>query len=220
MVISKVPRWILFGCFFLALCAGYLNAISLFELVHVPTSHLTGTVSTFASSLFSREYATILQTGLIILSFFLGAIVTGSIVHGRSLYLGKRYGSVLILESAFLMIAFYFFKNSSIVAIYLIAFVCGLQNALVTTYSNSIIRTTHLTGIVTDIGAALGCFLSTRAINKIQIKLHLAIFFSFLFGTLLGSFAYRYLHFYSVLVPAATIFIMGIGYFAYLRKCC
>ena len=92
----------------------------------------------------------------------------------------------------------------------------GLQNSLVTTISNSTVRTTHLTGLFTDLGIELSqLFFYKQKEQKDKlyssIKLRLTIITFFFLGGLLGGICYSTLKLY-VLAIAATILIIGIIY--------
>ena len=95
-------------------------------------------------------------------------------------------------------------------------FAMGLQNSLVTTISNSTVRTTHLTGLFTDLGIELSqLFFFKQKDQKYKlyssIKLRLTIITFFFLGGLLGGIFYSTLKLY-VLIMAATVLIIGIIY--------
>jgi uncharacterized membrane protein YoaK (UPF0700 family) len=92
----------------------------------------------------------------------------------------------------------------------------GLQNSLVTTISNSTVRTTHLTGLFTDLGIELSQLffykLKEEKENLLSsIKLRLTIITFFFFGGLIGGIFYTTLNLY-VLAIAGTILLIGIMY--------
>lgn len=116
--------------------------------------------------------------------------------------LGRSYGYSLILESACLFGSFVFLRRELIVGEWCAAFGCGLQNALATSYSGAVVRTTHMTGICTDIGNILGqaCRVDTKA-ELWRLKVHVPLLFSYLIGGMLGQLSYLYLHENSLLLP-------------------
>jgi uncharacterized membrane protein YoaK (UPF0700 family) len=90
---------------------------------------------------------------------------------------------------------------------------------MVATYSGSVIRTTHLTGIVSDIGAAIGNLLAGRPFNRLQVQLQSAIFASFAIGATVGSLLFDSIGTLALLVPAAIILIAAFLYqFVYLNN--
>ncbi len=68
------------------------------------------------------------------------------------------------------------------------AMACGLQNAMVATYSGAVIRTTHLTGLTSDMGAAIGNWLAGRRISKPTLGFQAIIWYCFCAGGVVGAF--------------------------------
>jgi len=106
-------------------------------------------------------------------------------------------------------------QNPNILAFSLL-FTMGLQNSLVTKISNATVRTTHLTGLFTDLGIELSqLFFYKQKQQKeklyISIKLRLTIITSFFLGGLMTGILYSNLQLY-VLAIAAIVLIIGILY--------
>jgi len=80
-----------------------------------------------------------------------------------------------------------------------LCFIMGLQNAVITKISNAEIRTTHVTGLVTDIGIEMGkLFYFNRAgapikvvANRRKLKIHLSLTAAFFIGGLLGALGFK-----------------------------
>lgn len=149
--------------FTLSFVAGATNAGG-FLAVQQYTSHMTGIVSAMADNIAFGGYALVLAGAGALLSFLLGAAFTAVLVnHARRRHLHSEYALPLLIE-AVLLIGFGLLgaQLSRIEGLFvpatvmLLCFIMGLQNALVTKISNAVIRTTHVTGIVTDIGIELG----------------------------------------------------------------
>ena len=106
-------------------------------------------------------------------------------------------------------------KNPNLLVCSLL-FAMGLQNSLVTTISNATIRTTHFTGLFTDLGIELSqLFFYKQKEQKAKlyssIKLRMTIITFFFIGGLLGGILYSTLKLY-VLSIAAIVLIIGIVY--------
>ena len=106
-------------------------------------------------------------------------------------------------------------KSPNIIAFGLL-FAMGLQNSLVTTISNASIRTTHLTGLFTDLGIELSQLFFYQSIeqkNKLHssIKLRFTIIGSFFMGGIMGGVFYSRLHL-KVLILAASSLVLGLVY--------
>ena len=84
-----------------------------------------------------RLIRSVLSSLAILAAFFLGCLVSGALIRQSSLRLGRRYGVALSVESALLLAAVYFLRRGANTGDYLAAAACGLQNAMVSTYSGS-----------------------------------------------------------------------------------
>lgn len=103
----------------------------------------------------------------------------------------------------------------------LLCFVMGLQNAMITKLSNAEIRTTHVTGMVTDIGIELGKLIywnssrrdSTRPhvlANRGKIKLLAVLIGCFFLGGVIGALGFKYVGFISTLPLAILLLILAL----------
>lgn len=150
------------GCA-LAFVAGAINAGG-FLAVRQYTSHMTGIVSAAADRLALGAGGLALDALGALLCFLLGAACTAVMVnHARRHALASEYALPLLLEAVLLLV--FGMLGARLAAIdglfvpatvMLLCFMMGLQNALVTKLSQAEIRTTHMTGIVTDLGIELG----------------------------------------------------------------
>ncbi|HET7394996.1 MAG TPA: YoaK family protein [Gammaproteobacteria bacterium] len=211
---GKVPAWILIGGFILAAVAGLVNAIGLLGLQH-PISHVTGNASLFATSLVRGDYDELRVTGLLAAMFLAGAVIGGFVIQQSTARLGRRYGAALTIESALLFAAAFYLGRGTDSGMYLAAVACGLQNALVTTYSGAIVRTTHMTGVTTDIGIAIGHLLRGVSVAPRYFLLLGALLSGFVGGGILGAALFVHWHFAALLVPAAITGMVGLMYFMY-----
>lgn len=217
-MISKLPRWVEYGAFVLALIAGCVNAIGLLGFKHQSVSHLSGTATLLGTSVFDASFLEAFHIVGILISFLVGASCSGYLISGRSLKLGRHYDSLLFIESGLLLISIYFLNQGSLFGIYCASAACGLQNALATTYSGAIIRTTHVTGVFTDLGLMIGAKLRGDTFDKRKAILFLLIIFGFISGGVLGAFLFIVLQFFALVVPAAICFSMAIIYSGYSYK--
>lgn len=217
-MISKLPKWVWSGAVILSFCAGMVNVTAIFGFVHKGITHVTGNCSLLSISLLDKDWQNTLQLSSIIFSFFIGSVLAGLIIGDGRLRMGRRYGVALALESGVLFASAYGFARGLIYGEYLASMAAGLQNAMASTYSESIVRTTHLTGILTDLGALTGNKLRGISVNTKRIRLLCIIFFSFLSGGLLGALSYHLIGPKAMLIPAALIGISAIGYEFFRRQ--
>lgn len=146
----------------LTFIAGAINAGG-FLAVGQYTSHMSGILSAMADNLVVGGVGLVLLGLAGFLPFVFGAACSAILINwGRRNHLGSRYALPLILEAA-LLAAFgilgwlaYPSPEFGAGAVPLLCFIMGLQNATITKISGARMRTTHVTGIVTDIGIELG----------------------------------------------------------------
>ncbi|MCX5744735.1 MAG: YoaK family protein [Proteobacteria bacterium] len=143
---------------YLALIAGFVNSAG-FILIGSFTSHVTGNVGRFADDLALGRTAAAFAA-LMVVAYFLGAFfasmaIESNVVRRRS----TVYGGLLFLEAGLLaMFALLSYLLDTAnprfrdIQALLLCLAMGLQNSLVTRLSGAVVRTTHLTGAVTDLG--------------------------------------------------------------------
>lgn len=211
MLKRHAPGWVYAGGLLLTAAAGCVNAVALGSAYHAVT-HMTGTV--FAVSLeFSRGQTDIaLRAAAVVASFFVGAALSGAIVQQSSLHAGRRYGVALMVEGVILLGAFIGLTKQSIAGEVLAAVACGLQNALATSYSGAVIRTTHMTGVVTDLGIAVGHWLARQPVEWFRVRILLVLLLGFTSGGAMGALAFPVLGATTLLIPALTVFVAGLVY--------
>ncbi|MBX3014165.1 MAG: DUF1275 domain-containing protein [Caldilineaceae bacterium] len=211
----QLPRWIWLGAAVLSLSAGLINAVAFSGFSHNAVTHVTGTVTKGAIALASGDFtAYFLSTGLI-MAFGAGAMISGIIIGNEHLRLGRRYGLALLLESGLLTLSYYLFTRGVREGELFASAACGLQNAMVATYSGNAIRTTHMTGVVSDLGSLIGNFLARRKVDARQFLLLSTVFFNFYLGGCIGTYLFQTYEFGAILAPAALTLFTGIAYFIY-----
>lgn len=214
-MIRQLPRWAWIGGALLALVAGSINTVGYLCFRHQPITHLTGTSTEFGIALAGGDIAGVLHWGLTIVSFLVGAMISGFIVKQGTLQLGRRYGVVLVLESLLLFAATPLIHDAKDLGLYLASTACGLQNAMVSTYSGATLRTTHLSGIFTDLGIYLGQRLRGLDVDMLRIHVCLLVAGHFILGATLGALGYAFMQERVLLIPAALTGVVGFGYAIY-----
>jgi uncharacterized membrane protein YoaK (UPF0700 family) len=208
------------GCV-LAFVAGATNAGG-FLAVHQYTSHMTGIVSAMADDLALGSYDPVLAGLVALLSFVAGAMVTAVLVnYARQRRLASEYALPLILEASLLlcfgMLGARLARIDGLfvpATVMLLCFIMGLQNALITKLSRAEIRTTHITGIVTDIGIELGKLFYRNApsatprvvSNRQRLAILTMLATSFFTGSVVGALGFKHGG-YVATVPLALLLI-------------
>jgi uncharacterized membrane protein YoaK (UPF0700 family) len=217
-LINKLPKWVEIGGFFLALVAGSVNAIALRGFNHQGVSHLSGSSTLLGVELAAGNLPEVLHLALIVLSFVIGAVVSGFVIGGESLQLGRRYSVALLAESALLLSAMVFLDNGSLLGHYLASGACGLQNAMTSTYSGAVVRTTHVTGLFTDLGVTLGLWLRGQRADKRRVVLYFTLIAGFMLGGVLGALGFSAYRFAALIAPAALSAAIALAYLLYWRR--
>ncbi len=187
---------------YLAFVAGFTNS-SGFVLVGSFTSHVTGSVGRLANDVATGQFGAAAFALILMISFFAGAVLASLLVEARARGVARAYGSALVLEAAalaaFMLLALLVRARSPRVLDAEAAALClamGAQNSLVTSLSGAVIRTTHLTGVVTDLGIDVARWLlwlrargasSAARPAHVRTLLLLTIFVSFSLGAVLGA---------------------------------
>lgn len=186
----KVPVWLSLTGFVLACSAGCLNALTLLGPMDHTVTHLTGTTTMLALAITESNAVGVIHLFLLLLSFFLGAAFSGFVTRTSNIRFGRRYGISLAFEAFVVACAWYVIPFNFRLAHVLISFSCGLQNALASTYSGTIIRTTHVTGLITDLGIHFGNVLAHARKTGRKVVIQIFLVLGYFSGGIIGGFLY------------------------------
>jgi uncharacterized membrane protein YoaK (UPF0700 family) len=203
-VISRLPSWIWPVAWALAFVAGIVNVVGLLGFQHQAISHLTGNTSLLAVALTELNGAATGHFLGLIGAFVAGTALSGYIVGEANLELHARYAIALGLESILLFVSLPLFVHENSWGMYLAACACGLQNAMVSTFSGAVVRTTHVSGMFTDLGIFVGHALRGLPIDRKRTKLSLCVISGFLGGGIIGSIGMENVGYFVLLLPAAA----------------
>lgn len=217
----------------LAFNAGAINAGG-FLAVQRYTSHMTGVVSAVADDLVLGAWVAAGAGALALLAFIGGAMVTAILTNwARRRAMHSEYALALLLE-AVLLLAFGLIGGTLAhwsahvgaqallpVTVLLLCFIMGLQNAVVTKISQAEIRTTHMTGVITDLGIELGRLVywnRTAPIdpavgpvlaNRDRLALLALIAGLFFTGGLSGALAFKHFGFVATVPLALALVVLA-----------
>ena len=214
-MISKLSRWVWVAAWALAFVAGIVNVVGLLGFEHQAVTHLTGTTSMLAAALAASDSPAALRCAATIGSFVAGNVLSGFLIQDSTLQLGRRYGVALLLESFLLCSAVPLLQRHESFGIYSASCACGLQNAMVSTYSGAAVRTTHLSGMFTDLGIFLGHALRGLPVDWIRLSLCGLIISGFFSGGVAGAIAFRGLGYSALYIPGGLTALTSLAYGLY-----
>ncbi|OOG55882.1 hypothetical protein B0E47_08470 [Rhodanobacter sp. B05] len=214
-VLRQLPRWAWYGTGILAFIAGMVNAAGYLGFRHESISNMTGNTSLLGIALGNSGGSEAVHWALAIASFVFGATLSGMIVQQSTLKLGRRYGVALVLESLLLVAAVPLLEASNSAGLYLASVGMGLQNGIVSAYSGAVIRTTHVTGIFTDLGIYIGHMLRRLPVDMLRLRVCMVVAASFMIGSAAGAMLFRVMQERTLLIPAALTGFCGVSYGLY-----
>lgn len=166
-----------------------------------------------SSALVDGNFADALWFLLLILSFIFGSFVSGYTTGDNKFRLGRAYGNLLLLESCALFVVFFLLKYEVYAAVFAAAFACGLQNAMATSYSGAALRTTHVTGMCTDVGVLLGQLARKNpSAERWRLRVFLPLMGGYTLGGLTGYLAFAVLGAVSILIPTMLTGLAAVFY--------
>ncbi|MCA0963512.1 YoaK family protein [Salipiger bermudensis] len=183
----------------LSLVAGALNAAG-FELAGLFSANMTGNISAMADNLAKGGWGAALLFGLIVVVFIFGALIAGLLIEaGRQRGKRRIYAAVVALEAGLLILTGLaalagLTGADGVEVICLLAVALGMQNAVSTRISRARVRTTHVSGMATDIGLSLaGLWLRSAESARYRglLALHVTTILAFLGGGVLGVVLHR-----------------------------
>ncbi|MHA7870307.1 MAG: YoaK family protein [Salipiger thiooxidans] len=182
----------------LSLVAGALNATG-FEVAGLFSANMTGNVSAMADKIASGAWGVALLFALVVALFVSGALLAGlAIEWARGRNRRGIYAALIEVEAAILLalggIGLYApGLIDGVALIGVLGFTLGLQNAVTTRISSARVRTTHVSGMATDVGLALaGLWVGRNGAerHRAQLALHATTIAAFVVGGILGALSH------------------------------
>jgi len=217
----------------LAGVAGAVNAMSFFALGQYP-SHMTGHVSRLGEALALGRWSGGTLAAQVLLAFVLGAVTAAMLLDAsRHRHRGRHAGALLVELVTLGGVGLWLHTHPGVTEptlLWGVAFAMGLQNALVTRVSGAVVRTTHLTGVLTDIGIQLvrmavwvrdgarergfrGVLHKVRDLPSAEqferTRLHLGLALSFLSGATSGALLFLHHGALALAVPCGVLLLVA-----------
>jgi len=204
----------------LAFNGGYMNATTTGGFRSLSTVPMTGTAISVAMRLAEGDFNAMSTSLGILVCCMTGAAVSGYLVPNRTFYLGSPYGRIfkfgtLVLIGAALVDLFY---PVSIISYLMVAFVAGLQNGMTSRYSGNILRTTHISGSVTDMGLIIGRIFHGEKTNRWKIIINVVLVTSFFIGVCVASYTQDLLLDYQLFVNVVLFGLIGLCFTVFVKQ--
>jgi uncharacterized membrane protein YoaK (UPF0700 family) len=198
----------------LSFIAGTVNIAGVLSVATL-TTNVTGHFAYFAEQIALKNYSKAITIIIYIMFFLLGAFTSNLLVELAMLKKPRiAHAFPMALEIVILVFVGFSTNIDPNYVAYLLLFAMGLQNALVTHISQAVVRTTHLTGLFTDLGIELSQLIFYKKVAEIKrlsssIVLRLSIIFFFFLGCVLGGLMYSTYHL-RILVFAAFVLVIAL----------
>ncbi len=202
-----------------AFSAGMVNVASVIVFFAF-TSNVTGHFAILAEEIAKRNWYQAAVVFIWIFCFFIGNFTSNLIViHSSKKNRSLSHAIPLILEiMCLLAVGFYgqFFYQETLgeteIMIGLMLYAMGIQNGLTATISNFAVKTTHLTGLTTDLGILLAMFTKKtyRENKKLTDKAQLLVTIAsaYVLGGIFSGILYLNIQFMVFLVVCFVILII------------
>lgn len=197
----------------LSLTAGFVNAAGFLGFSAL-TTNVTGHAALFAEGIARQDWGMARLIAIWMMLFLAGAFTSSLIVNKIGHNARFSFTIPIVLEIIILIFCAFSafvktlkFSNNFFAGSLL--FAMGLQNALVSVISGSVVRTTHLTGTFTDLGIELAQLRKDNYKAQVEllsrIKLRVSIILFFMLGALSGAYLYTCISFRSFLIPGSML---------------
>lgn len=205
------------GAIALAFNAGYVNSVVL-GFFDTPVSHMSGATSRLGFYVAERRGLETLESLMIIFGFILGGVLAGIFIGSTQLTPSRRYGSVMMFEGVLLLIATGLLFEKVSLGLLLAAVACGVQNGMSSTYCGLATRTTHVTGLVTDLGLMIGHWIRQHSVDTWKFNFLLGILLAFAGGGVAGAIGNIVYGPLCLVAAGAGCFVAGAIFFAVVRR--
>lgn len=223
--------------YIMAMLAGAINAGGFFAFARY-TSHVTGSMSLMADMIYLKQWATAAVALVSVLCFIGGAAHSGWVIlWTQQMRFRGSFGLSMWLEAVYLLV-FGLFGITALqwdigdgglvmpsLALFLLCFIMGMHNTVMTLLSGGAIRSTHMTGTATDLGIEISRALYYSKthhprlphvrVNKPKMWLLSGMMQAFLLGGVIGAWGYHKVGHHFALPVSAVLLVLGAGSVGY-----
>jgi uncharacterized membrane protein YoaK (UPF0700 family) len=196
--------------------AGALNAVG-FLIAGSFTANMTGNISASADHLGKGSFLISLSFAGLVVAFICGASVAAfAIQTGERHQLRSVYALMIAAEAIILLLlaaalALSADNSQETLLVIALSFVMGLQNAVTTMISRARVRTTHVSGMATDIGIELAALVGGNKIRQEalpKLRLHSLTLTCFAVGGVCGALLLGLVGYWLFVIAASMLLII------------
>jgi len=217
-MIPFFPRWIWSWAVFLPLVAGSVNAAALLSLHHGGVTHLTGISTEGAIGLGSGNLALLLHAVGVIALFTVSCAFSAWLARGPRWIPSVSAGALLLAVAALLAMASSVMASTPWLGVMICAAAMGLQNGTTSLVTGAVLRTSHLTGMFTDLGIALGQRAWRGPVDRRRVAVCFTVVASFICGATGGTLLYLRWHAFALIASAVVSAGVGVLTLALARR--
>lgn len=210
-MVPILPRWVWRWGALLPAVSGATNAIALMALHRGGVTHLTGVSTEAAIGIALGDAGMWVHALLVIAVFVAGCVLSACLVGPTRWQVGPRHRMVFMVEAVLLAMGALVFDTHVAGALVVCAFAMGLQNGLSSVTTGALLRTTHLTGMLTDLGTAGGLLVRGEGADGRRMRLSLLVCTSFVGGALGGALLFRQAGGHALLVPSCLVLAVALA---------
>lgn len=198
-------------CFF----SGFINIVTLFYFDR-PISHFSGTFTSISQYLYNiLEYKKLIELLFMVMFFIVGAVISSILSSDSQEKNIKKYGKVMILFGFIILFLEIYEKNNKLF-LYFLTLTMGFQNGMSIHFKGSLIRSTHMTGNLTDFGSYLGKFIKGEKDKLEHIFLSFLEIIQYTLGGVVSIIFLYYIKDYVIIIYSFLYIICGL--FMNLKK--
>jgi len=198
--------------------AGALNAVG-FLIAGSFTANMTGNISAFADLLAGGAFLIAFSFLGLVIAFIGGAGMVALVIQaGERRKLRSIYALAIAAEAIILLLVGAAFVMSSpaeheTFLVIVLSFVMGLQNAVTTMISRARVRTTHVSGMATDIGIELAALAGDEMARRDatpKLWLHSLTLACFTVGGLCGALLFQFVGSWIFIIAATLLLLIAV----------
>jgi len=188
--VHQSKAWAYITSFIMSFNGGYINSICMLSILGIPVGYVTGNLTLSAEALHQSDFFKFLYLMSLVLCFLIGSITSGLLIKNQNFKMDHRYTLSIIFQFLALGLAMILLKDANPNGSYFLALTMGMQNAMTTHYGSALIRTTHMTGTMTDLGVLISRWIKKEDIEYWKLFLYLSLISGFLSGAIAGAVFY------------------------------